>query len=81
MVADARFSSRPAPEPKSGPSESVKADASDRRCPICKAVVDTASPAFPFCSKRCRTIDLGKWIKGDYLISRPIEEEDLDQDD
>jgi len=27
---------------------------------------------FPFCSDRCRLIDLGKWASGGYLISTPI---------
>ena len=27
---------------------------------------------FPFCSDRCRLIDLGKWASGEYRISSPI---------
>jgi uncharacterized protein len=27
---------------------------------------------FPFCSDRCRVIDLGKWASGGYRISSPI---------
>ena len=27
---------------------------------------------FPFCSERCRLIDLGKWASGDYVISTPV---------
>ena len=34
---------------------------------------------FPFCSKRCRQIDLGKWLGGNYVISRPIEQNDLEE--
>ena len=26
---------------------------------------------FPFCSKRCRLVDLGKWFREDYRILRP----------
>jgi len=40
------------------------------RCPICKKQVDN-SPANefrPFCSDRCRTIDLGAWAGGSYKI-------------
>ena len=33
----------------------------------------------PFCSKRCRTIDLGKWLDGGHRIESQISEEDLDQ--
>lgn len=31
----------------------------------------------PFCSDRCRLIDLGKWALGDYKISSPILDPDL----
>ena len=50
------------------------------RCPICDKPVADDLETFPFCSARCRTIDLGKWIDGKYLISRPIEEADLDEE-
>jgi endogenous inhibitor of DNA gyrase (YacG/DUF329 family) len=36
-------------------------------------------PHRPFCSQRCRTIDLGGWLTGAYRVSRAIEEEDLDE--
>ena len=29
---------------------------------------------FPFCSDRCRLIDLGKWASGGYVISTPIND-------
>jgi uncharacterized protein len=29
-------------------------------------------PEFPFCSERCRLVDLGKWASGGYVISTPI---------
>lgn len=32
----------------------------------------------PFCSERCKTIDLGSWLDGTYRISRAVQEEDLD---
>jgi endogenous inhibitor of DNA gyrase (YacG/DUF329 family) len=38
------------------------------RCPICKKIVKSGDPEFPFCSDRCRTIDLGKWASGAYVI-------------
>jgi len=41
-------------------------------CPSCKKPVDTSSENFPFCSDRCRLLDLGKWASGDYKISSPI---------
>jgi endogenous inhibitor of DNA gyrase (YacG/DUF329 family) len=45
-------------------------------CPICKKPVDTTAEDFPFCSDRCRIIDLGKWASGDYKIASPIFDPD-----
>lgn len=42
------------------------------RCPICKKAVKSTDSDFPFCSDRCRLIDLGKWASGDYRISSPV---------
>lgn len=43
-----------------------------RPCPTCqREVAKSASTAFPFCSARCRTIDLGRWLNEDYRI--PVE--------
>jgi uncharacterized protein len=41
-------------------------------CPICKKPVDEPKPGeksfFPFCSERCKLIDLGRWLGGKYQI-------------
>jgi len=42
------------------------------RCPTCKKAVKRNGPEFPFCSERCRLIDLGKWASGAYVISSPV---------
>jgi uncharacterized protein len=42
------------------------------RCPICKKAVKSTDAEFPFCSERCRTIDLGKWASGAYVVSSPV---------
>ncbi len=47
------------------------------RCPTCHNAVDPASEDAPFCSDRCRLIDLGKWASGAYKISSPILDPDL----
>ena len=49
-------------------------------CPICKKPVKKDNPDFPFCSDRCRLIDLGKWASGAYVISSPVTdiEEEVD---
>ena len=44
------------------------------RCPICKKELKSTAPEFPFCSERCRTIDLGKWASGGYVISSPVND-------
>ena len=43
-------------------------------CPICKKPVKSTDAEFPFCSERCRTIDLGKWASGAYVISSPVQD-------
>jgi uncharacterized protein len=44
------------------------------RCPICKKPVKSSELDFPFCSDRCRLIDLGKWASGQYVISSPVRD-------
>jgi len=46
------------------------------RCPICKKAVKSGEAEFPFCSDRCRQIDLGKWASGAYVIPSPLTEAD-----
>jgi hypothetical protein len=46
------------------------------RCPICKKAVKSTDPDFPFCSDRCRAIDLGKWASGEYVIASPTADTD-----
>lgn len=41
-------------------------------CPTCKKQVKKDNADFPFCSDRCRLIDLGKWASGGYVISSPV---------
>jgi uncharacterized protein len=47
------------------------------RCPICKSPVADPEPGtsgvFPFCSERCKLIDLGRWLDGKYQI--PVDED------
>ncbi|RLA85225.1 MAG: DNA gyrase inhibitor YacG [Deltaproteobacteria bacterium] len=39
------------------------------RCPLCgKPTRWTANPFRPFCSERCKLIDLGKWMMEEYRI-------------
>lgn len=45
-------------------------------CPICGKPSTISNEAFPFCSPRCKTIDLGNWASEGYVVSRPIRETD-----
>ncbi|OQY17275.1 MAG: DNA gyrase inhibitor YacG [Desulfobacteraceae bacterium 4572_35.1] len=39
------------------------------KCPMCAASCDwEGNPWRPFCSERCRMIDLGAWIDEDYKV-------------
>jgi endogenous inhibitor of DNA gyrase (YacG/DUF329 family) len=44
------------------------------KCPICGK--PTAAEHRPFCSARCRQVDLGRWLSGDYVIPGPPLEPD-----
>jgi endogenous inhibitor of DNA gyrase (YacG/DUF329 family) len=54
------------------------------KCPICQKPVEATDPEAPFCSERCRLIDLGNWASGKYVISTPINpraEDESDEDE
>ena len=49
-------------------------------CPICGKANDFFSePMGPFCSPRCKMIDLGRWLGEDYCISEPLRPEHFAQ--
>ena len=46
------------------------------KCPTCKKRGDWfATPFGPFCSKRCKLVDLGKWFGEEHAISEPLRPE------
>jgi endogenous inhibitor of DNA gyrase (YacG/DUF329 family) len=51
-------------------------------CPICGTRMQsqriTDWPQFPFCSQKCKTIDLGRWLSESYRI--PTEEPDAEEE-
>jgi endogenous inhibitor of DNA gyrase (YacG/DUF329 family) len=56
------------------------------KCPICGKDVkfyrkEKFPPNFPFCSRRCKLIDLGKWLDEEYRISEPLPEGYVPVDD
>ena len=47
-------------------------------CPVCGK--PTGETFKPFCSKRCADIDLGRWLKGGYVIpGRPVEADEEEE--
>ena len=61
------------------------------KCPICGKEMQSLSKAslrkegddvsyFPFCSERCKLIDLGAWLDSDYSISTVQEPEDSEDE-
>jgi hypothetical protein len=52
-------------------------------CPICKKPTNSERDAeFPFCSERCRLLDLGAWSAEKYVVSDPIfDEEEIPEAD
>ena len=67
--------------------EQAKSTTSDARpplkCPVCgkpAAAPESATgeaSAYPFCSERCKLVDLGRWLDGAYQI--PVADDDLDE--
>jgi endogenous inhibitor of DNA gyrase (YacG/DUF329 family) len=47
-------------------------------CPICQRLIENdpvAWPKFPFCSRRCQTIDLGRWLGEEYRMAAELDAE------
>jgi endogenous inhibitor of DNA gyrase (YacG/DUF329 family) len=51
------------------------------KCPICRKPVAPENPDSPFCSDRCRILDLGNWASERYVFSSPINDSMDDPDD
>lgn len=59
------------------------ADPTPLRCPICRKPAAPPPPPqspYPFCSERCKLIDLGRWLDGVYQIP-VVEQDDTDPSD
>jgi len=51
-------------------------------CPICGKPTDSGADAdFPFCSERCRLLDLSNWASERYVVSEPAFEPDRNEDE
>ena len=49
------------------------------RCPICGKEVAFGDQNMPFCSDRCRLLDLGNWASEAYVISSPAGPNELEE--
>jgi endogenous inhibitor of DNA gyrase (YacG/DUF329 family) len=51
------------------------------RCPVCDAPVNLeTTPTVPFCSDRCRLVDLGRWLDEGYSLPEPPRSDDEDDE-
>jgi endogenous inhibitor of DNA gyrase (YacG/DUF329 family) len=58
----------------------MSASRSQTKCPTCRKAGDWLSgPYGPFCSRRCKLIDLGKWLGGEHAISEPLRPEHFEE--
>ncbi|MBX2810586.1 MAG: DNA gyrase inhibitor YacG [Myxococcales bacterium] len=48
-----------------------------RKCPVCEQEVRPDTKYRPFCSPRCKDVDLGSWLQESYRISRPLSDWDV----
>ncbi len=55
------------------------------KCPICSKAFEIGKlddlPSFPFCTDRCKLVDLGRWIDGAYAIPGPSKPEPTPETD
>jgi endogenous inhibitor of DNA gyrase (YacG/DUF329 family) len=51
-------------------------------CPQCNGLSEYSAdnPFRPFCSERCKLIDLGQWANENYRIPQPIKPDDLNDE-
>jgi endogenous inhibitor of DNA gyrase (YacG/DUF329 family) len=54
-----------------------------KQCPTCNKQVQWQDNLFrPFCSERCKLLDLGKWVSEEYRVpGKPLREEPLEDEE
>jgi tRNA threonylcarbamoyladenosine biosynthesis protein TsaE len=65
--------------PSNAPVPQPPQNMAHRACPGCHRQVAESEPTFPFCSKRCKLLDLARWAQGDYKITRPADDSDFEE--
>jgi uncharacterized protein len=58
-----------APKREAGPGQ-------PKQCPICGKPAEGA--ALPFCSSRCRDVDLNRWLSGSYVVPGRDDEDEAE---
>ena len=63
--------------PAEPPEKAAAGKGPAKKCPICgKPAVEASKP---FCSERCRDVDLNRWLSGSYVVpGRPEADEEAD---
>jgi endogenous inhibitor of DNA gyrase (YacG/DUF329 family) len=58
----------------------------EHRCPICHKTISISTkepaeigPFFPFCSRRCKLLDLGAWLEAEYRIASESQTNESDK--
>lgn len=53
-------------------------------CPICRRPAPPREPgrrgAYPFCSERCRQVDLGRWLTESYTVPASDPEDQTEEE-
>ncbi len=58
--------------------EEMAASQEQLSCRTCRKPIASSSPFFPFCSERCRLVDLNRWFGQQYSITRDVNLESND---
>jgi endogenous inhibitor of DNA gyrase (YacG/DUF329 family) len=62
--------------PVKPPAEAGSGKGGAKPCPICGK--PAAEPSRPFCSERCRDVDLNRWLSNSYAIPGRKDEDEAD---
>ncbi len=62
------------PSPQADKNDTTRS--AQKPCRSCGKPINPSDPSYPFCSDRCRLVDLGAWFNESYRVSRPLDEVD-----
>jgi endogenous inhibitor of DNA gyrase (YacG/DUF329 family) len=67
----------PVADPPGDSDRETSSGGKPKRCPICGK--PAKKPTLPFCSSRCRDVDLNRWFSGAYVV--PASDDDSEEGD